>query len=190
MNQFIKIPRKFFELKEKTKFIDVLIYAIIDNQKCEGKSSIAYETISKKYNIPHKSIEDSIKRLVNNGFLTYTQLPSMNYKDRLYNVYEFPLEDTNYLMLKPELIALPYKPKERGFLIYLQLCCMYGLNQIVERTYKEIAAKLNVKDDTVSKYIKFFIKNNEITISKAGYYTCKYLQKEEISQTNKQLLIL
>ena len=53
----------FLELDEGTKFIDVLVYAAIDNQKDSGTSKIGMRTISEKYGIALIKVEDAIKRL-------------------------------------------------------------------------------------------------------------------------------
>jgi hypothetical protein len=63
--QFVQIPRKFLEMDKGTKFVDVLVYSIIDNQKDSSTytSKIGQSTIAEKYDIPLSKVEDAIKRL-------------------------------------------------------------------------------------------------------------------------------
>ena len=84
--QWIQIPRKFLEMNKGTKFVDVLVYSAIDNQKdsTTNTSNIGMRTIAEKYNIPLSKVEDAIKRLKDEGYIDYTQFPSQNHKDRVY----------------------------------------------------------------------------------------------------------
>lgn len=178
MDQFVKIPRKFLELKENTKFIDILVYAILDNQRdgATNTSKIGMKTISDKYNISLQKVEDSIKRLKDKEYIAVKQRPCQD-TEYVYNEYSFKYLDNNFLMLKPEVLSLEYKPKERGILIYLQLIAEIGINEIYPTKIEDIADELGVTRQTASKYIKYFLKMNELTVSKFGYYTCKYLAK-------------
>ena len=74
--RFIKIPRTFLNLKEGTKFIDILVYAAIAWQydEEEKRSRIGMRTISEKYNIALSKVEAAIDRLKNNGYISYTQI--------------------------------------------------------------------------------------------------------------------
>ena len=63
-----------------TKFVDVLVYAAIDNQKDNSTytSRIGMRTIAEKYNIALSKVEDAIKRLKASGYIDYKQYPSQN----------------------------------------------------------------------------------------------------------------
>ncbi len=176
--QFIQIPRKFLELDEGTKFVDVLVYAVIDNQKDSGTSKIGMRTISEKYNIALSKVEEAIKRLKEKGFLDYTQHPSPNNSEYKFNEYTFPLKNKEFLMLKPSVLTLPLKPKERGILIYLQLIAIPNMNDIFETKMEDIAKRLKITRQTVSKYLKFFEDKNYISKGK-HYYKCQYLAKDK-----------
>lgn len=188
MNQFVKIPRKFLKEESNTKFLDTLVYAIIKAYECEGRASISYETISKKYAIPYKQVERAIARLKDAGYITVSKADSEKYEGYQYNIYEFPLDDTAFLMLKPELLSLDYNAKERGFLLHLQLCCIEGTNSLVESELNQ----LNVDKRTLNKYLKLFIKKEEIIKSRClGLLNCKYLakvDKPEINNLNTLIL--
>ena len=178
MIQFIKVPRTFGNVKENTKFIDVLIYSILDSYRCDGTSRIAYQTISDKYNIAYSQVEKSLKRLKDNGFIDFKQIKSTN-NDYVFNEYSFPKLDGEFLMLDPKVLNLNYNPKERGMLIYLQLNCAIGLNEIPVTTVNDLANLIGVTRQTASKYINMFIKDGEITKSEFGYFVCKYLVKKD-----------
>lgn len=183
--QFIQIPRKFLDLDAGTKFIDILVYSIIDFQKdsLTHKSRIGVRTIAEKYNITLVKVEESIKRLKDNGFIDYVHLPSEKYTNFVFNEYTLPNYKNNYLMLKHEILTLPLKAKERGVLIYLQLIAIHGLNDIYETNIEDIAIRLKISRQTMSKYLKMFIQMNLIHKSKNGIYSCQYLFKD--SQDNK-----
>lgn len=179
--RFIKIPRKFLNLKEGTKFIDVLVYAAIAYQTDSetGKSRIAMRTISEKYSITLLKVEQSVKRLKTNGFLDYTQLKS-EVNDYVFNEYTLP-QSKDFLMLNPDLLLLELKPKEKGILIYLQLIAEIGINDIAETTIEGIANRMGITRQTTSKYLKFFVDKGHITKGRL-YYKCHYLAKEDIKE--------
>lgn len=191
--QWIQIPRKFLEMNKGTKFIDVLVYATIDNQKdsTTNTSNIGMRTIAEKYNIPLSKVEDAIKRLKDEGYIDYTQFPSQNHKDRVYNQYTFPLIkkdgniDGGYLKLKPEVLTQTLKPKDRGILIYLQLIAVIDMNDIAETKIEDIASRLGITRQTTSKYLKYFLSIDQITKGK-HFYKCKYLAKEEKPDTKEK----
>ena len=175
--QFILIPRKFLELDEGTKFIDVLVYAAIDFQKDSGTSKIGMRTIADKYNIALSKVEDAIKRLKEKGFIDYTQHPSPNNPEYKFNEYTFPLMKKEFLMLKPSILTLPLKPKERGMLIYLQLIALPDMNDIAETKVEDIAKRLKITRQTTSKYLKAFEDGNYITKGRCSY-KCQFLAKD------------
>jgi len=183
--QFVKIPRKFLTLDKGTKFLDVLVYAIIDFYK-DGttyKSRIGMRTIAFKYNIALSKVEDAIKRLKENKFIESVKLPAIKEYD--FNEYSFNYKK-EFLMLDPELLTLPLKPKERGILIYLQLIALPNMNDIVETKIEDIANRLKITRQTMSKYLKFFIANNYLSLSKTGLYKCKYL-KYDLSRITQSI---
>lgn len=175
--RFVQIPRKFLELKAGTKFLDVLVYAIIDNQKdsTTRKSRIAMRTMATKYNIPLSKVELAVKRLKMAGFIDYTQLES-EVNDYVFNEYTLA-EHRDFLMLDPKLLTQDLKPKERGILIYLQLIAEMGLNAIIATTIEDIANRIGITRQTMSKHLKNFTDKNQITKGKY-YYQCHYLAKE------------
>lgn len=178
--QFIKIPRVFRQLKEGTKFIDILVYSAIEYQKdfSTGTSKIAMRTISSKYDISLSKVEDAVKRLVQYGLLDYKKVKSEKCEDYVYNEYSFPYSDSKkgFLMLNPDLLTQELKPKERGFLIYLQLLALPNMNEIEYTKIEEIASELSVSRQTASKYLKRFLEIKQISMWK-DYYVCKYLKK-------------
>ena len=183
--QFIQIPRKFLELEKGTKFVDVLVYAALDNQKDNKTytSRIGMRTISEKYNIPLSKVEDAIKRLKDSGYIDYKQYPSPNNPDYKFNEYSFPLlkegkMKDGFLMLNPTLLEQPLKPKERGILIFLQLIAIPNMNDIFETKMEDIAKRLKITRQTVSKYLKFFEDKNYISKGK-HYYKCQYVAKDK-----------
>jgi len=183
--QWIQIPRKFLELNKGTKFMDVLVYAAIDNQKdsTTHTSKIGMRTIADKYNIPLSKVEDAIKRLKESGYIDYTQHTSPNNEAYKYNQYSFPLIKGNmvkegFLMLKPEVLNLPIKPKDRGILIYLQLIALPNMNDIADRKIEDIANKIGICRQTTSKYLKQFITSGYLNQSRNGIYQCQYLAKD------------
>jgi DNA-binding MarR family transcriptional regulator len=186
--QFVQIPRKFLEMDKGTKFVDVLVYSIIDNQKDSSTytSKIGQSTIAEKYDIPLSKVEDAIKRLKESGYIDYTQHPSPNNPKHKYNVYTFPLMKNGkmkegFLMLNPEVLTQPLKPKDRGVLIYLQLIALPNMNDIAETKMEDIAKLLKITRQTASKYIKAFLDSNQITKGRCSY-KCKYLAKAEAEE--------
>ena len=179
--QWIQIPRKFLESDKGTKFVDVLVYAAIDYQKDSSthRSRIGQRTIADKYNIPLSKVEDAVKRLKESGYIDYTQLPSDKYKDSVFNEYTLPQIKEGFLMLKPEVLTLPLKPKERGILIYLQLIALPSMNDIVETKIEDIAKRLKITRQTTSKYLKQFVESGHLTKGKSGLYRCQYLAKDK-----------
>lgn len=177
--QFIQIPRKFLEVNEGTKFVDVLVYAAIDYQKDSGTARIAMRTISEKYGIALSKVEDSVKRLKDNGFINYVQYTSPNNPEYKFNEYTLPLSNKDFLMLNPSLLIQPLKPKDRGVLIFLQLIALPNMNDIAETKIEDIACRLKITRQTASKYIKAFIKTNQITEGNCGY-KCHYLANKEV----------
>ena len=174
--QFIKIPRKFLTLDKGTKFLDVLVYAIIDFYK-DGttyKSRIGMRTIAIKYNIALSKVEDAIKRLKENNFIEVVKVPAINDYD--FNEYSFNYKN-EFLRLDPVLLTLPLKPKEKGILIYLQLIALPNMNEIIERKIEDIANRLKITRQTTSKYLKSFLNNGYLSLSESGLYKCKYLVK-------------
>ena len=171
--RFIKIPRTFLNLKEGTKFIDVLVYAAIalHTDSETGKARIGMRTIAEKYDIALSKIEAAIDRLKKNGFINYTKLPSIN-NEYVFNEYEFP-DIKDFLMLKPELLTEDLKPKERGILIYLQLAAERELNTIAETTIEGLANRIGITRQTMSKYYKAFEKEGYMW--KDLYYHTKML---------------
>ena len=171
--RFIKIPRTFLNLKEGTKFIDVLVYAAIalHTDSETDKARIGMRTIAEKYDIALSKIEAAIDRLKKNGFINYTKLPSIN-NEYVFNEYEFP-EIKDFLMLKPELLDEDLKPKERGILIYLQLAAERELNTIAETTIEGLAKRIGITRQTMSKYYKMFEKGGYMW--KDRYYHTMYL---------------
>lgn len=175
--RFIQIPRKFLELKEGTKFIDVLVYATIDFQKDSTtcKSRISMRTIAEKYSIALSKVEAAISRLKKNSYLDYTQIKSDN-NEYVFNEYILP-KPKDFLMLDPDLLIQALKPKDKGVLIYLQLAAEIGINDIVETTIEGIANRIGVTRQTMSKYLKYFVEKKQITKGK-HFYKCHYLAKE------------
>lgn len=171
--RFIKIPRTFLKQTEGTKFIDVLVYAAIalHTDSETGKARIAIRTIAEKYNIASSKVEPAIQRLKKNGYLSYSQLPSLT-NDYVFNEYEFPVIK-DFLMLKPELLDEDLKPKERGILIYLQLAAERELNTIMETTIEGLAKRIGITRQTMSKYYKMFEKKGYMW--KELYYHTKML---------------
>ena len=171
--RFIKIPRTFLNLKEGTKFIDILVYAAIalHTDSETGKARIGMRTIAEKYDIALSKIEAAIDRLKKNGFINYIKLPSIN-NEYVFNEYEFP-EIKDFLMLKPELLTEDLKPKERGILIYLQLAAERELNTIAETTIEGLANRIGITRQTMSKYYKAFEKEGYMW--KDLYYHTKML---------------
>ena len=183
--QWIQIPRKFLEMDKGTKFVDVLVYAAIDNQKdsITHTSKIGMRTIADKYNIPLSKVEDAIKRLKESGYIAYKQIPSPNNAEYKYNQYTFPLlkddmTKDGFLMLKPEILSLPLKPKERGILVFLQLIALPNMNDIVESKIEDIANRIGICRQTASKYLKQFITSGYLHLSRNGIYQCQYLAKD------------
>jgi DNA-binding MarR family transcriptional regulator len=183
--QFIQIPRKFLEMDKGTKFVDVLVYAAIDNQKDNSTytSRIGMRTIADKYNIALSKVEDAIKRLKESGYIDYKQYPSQNNSEYVFNEYSLPLLKNGkmkegFLMLKPEVLTEPLKPKDRGVLIYLQLIAIPNMNDIAETKMEDIAKLLKITRQTASKYIKAFLDSNHIAKGKCSY-KCKYLAKDK-----------
>ena len=177
--QFIQIPRKFLELNEGTKFIDVLVYAAIDYQKDSGTARIGMRTISEKYGIALSKVEDSVKRLKDSGFIDYKQYASPNNPEHKFNEYTLPLSNKDFLMLNPSLLTQPLKPKDRGVLIYLQLMALPNMNDIAETRIEDIANRLQISRQTTSKYIKMFLEKNYLTKGDCSY-KCHYLANNEI----------
>lgn len=177
--QFIQIPRKFLELEEGTKFVDVLVYAAIDNQKDSGTSRIGMRTIADKYKIALSKVEEAIKRLKEKGFIDFTQHTSPNNPEYKFNEYTLLRCKEDFLMLNPSLLTQPLKPKDRGMLIYLQLIALPNMNDILETKIEDIAQRLKITRQTASKYIKAFLKANQITEGKCGY-KCHYLANKDI----------
>jgi DNA-binding MarR family transcriptional regulator len=171
--RFIKIPRTFLNLKEGTKFIDVLVYAAIalHTDSETGKARIGMRTIAEKYNITLLKVEQSVERLKKNGYINYIKLLSFN-NDYVFNEYTFP-EIKDFLMLKPELLTEDLKPKDRGILIYLQLACEYKSNTITETTLEGLANRIGITRQTMSKYYKAFEKEGYMW--KDLYYHTKML---------------
>ena len=182
--RFIKIPRTFNNLKEGTKFIDVLVYAAIALHTDEesGKARIGMRTIAEKYNISKQKVEEAVARLKKNGFIDYEKLPSLT-NDYVFNEYSFP-EIKDFLMLKPELLDEELKPKDRGILIYLQLSAEYELNDIMAETIQQIADKVGITRQTMSKYLKSFSDNGYILApnKNSRYYMCMYLATERANE--------
>ena len=176
--QFIQIPRKFLEVNEGTKFVDVLVYAAIDYQKDSGTARIAMRTISEKYGIALSKVEDSVKRLKDSGFIDYKQYASPNNPEHKFNEYTLPLSNKDFLMLNPSLLTQPLKPKDRGVLIYLQLIALPNMNDIAETKMEDIAQRMKITRQTASKYLKAFEADNQIIKTNKGLYKCKYLAKE------------
>lgn len=176
--RFIKIPRTFLNLKEGTKFIDILVYAAIAWQydEEEKRSRIGMRTIAEKYNISKQKVEEAVARLAKNEYFSYTKIKSEN-NEYVFNEYRFP-EIKDFLMLKPELLTEDLKPKDRGILIYLQLISWYETGDIMETTIEGIAKRIGITRQTMSKYLKFF-SDNDYILKPDGrryrYYKCKYL---------------
>ena len=186
VTQFIQIPRKFLEMDKGTKFVDVLVYAALDNQKDNEtyRSRIGMRTIAEKYNIPLSKVEDAIKRLKESGYIDYTQHTSPNNAEYKYNEYSFPLlkdgkMKDGFLMLKPELLTEPLKPKDRGVLIYLQLIALPNMVDIMETKMEDIAQRLKITRQTASKYIKYFLDGNYLTKGKVSYKS-HYLANKDV----------
>ena len=186
--QFIQIPRKFLELEKGTKFVDVLVYAALDNQKDNKTytSRIGMRTISEKYNIPLSKVEDAVKRLKDSGYIDYKQYPSPNNPDHKYNEYTFPLlkkgkMKDGFLMLNPTLLEQPLKPKDRGVLIYLQLIALPNMVDIMETKMEDIAKLLKITRQTASKYIKAFTESNYLTKGRCSY-KCHYLANKPVQE--------
>ena len=192
--RFIKIPRTFLNLKEGTKFIDVLIYAAIalHTDSETGKARIGMRTIAEKYDIALSKIEAAIDRLKKNGFINYIKLPSIN-NEYVFNEYEFP-EIKDFLMLKPELLTEDLKPKERGILIYLQLACEYKSNTITETTIEGLANRIGITRQTMSKYYKAFEKEGYMW-KDLYYHTkmlvggCEKISTKEMRQGNYEIIL-
>lgn len=175
--QFLKIPRKFLELKEGTKFIDILVYAILDLYKdgTTNKSRIGMRKISDKYNISLLKVEQSIKRLKDNGYIDFKKIPSNEF---YFNEYVFTCSfKEGFVMLNPSLLTEYLKPKEKGILIYLQLIALPNMNEIIERKIEDIANRLKITRQTMSKYLRYFLDNGFLSLSESGLYKCKYLVK-------------
>lgn len=187
--QFIQIPREFETLTKNTKFVDVLVYSIIDFYKDNGKSRIGMRTIADKLNMSLSKVEESIKRLKDIGFIDYIQYKSTKY-DGVFNEYTFPLSKFNrgFIMLMPELLSLDLKPKERGFLIYLQLIAVPGMNDIFETKIEDLANRMGVTRQTMSKYMKMFLAKDLIR-KPNRLYICKFLFKKDKKTTNNLILL-
>ena len=185
--QWIQIPRRFLKMDKGTKFVDVLVYAAIDYQKDSSThtSKIGMRTIADKYNIPLSKVEDAVKRLKESGYLDFTQHTSPNNTEYKYNQYTFPLlkddmAKDGFLMLKPEVLSLPLKPKDRGILIYLQLIALPNMNDIVETKIEDIGNRIGICRQTASKYLKQFLASGYIIQnSRSGMYKCQYLAKDK-----------
>ena len=177
-------------MNKGTKFLDVLVYAALDNQKDANKSRISVRTIAKKYNISLSKVENAIKRLKEAGYIDYTQ-HSVEGKDYVFNEYTFPVlkDKCGFLMLKSDILFQKLKPKERGLLIYLQLIAMPGLNELAETKIEDIASRLKITRQTTSKYLKYFEGINQITKGKY-FYKCHYLATEKVLAKKKEEMII
>lgn len=178
MNQFLQIPLKLLTTKDP---IQILTYAIIDNQKTTNPfdevvnlpvSYIAFETMHNKYNIRKATAIDAVHELKDNGFLDYKQLPTER-TNELYNQYSFPAFKPIYSKdgrVIGSAIKEPYKEidsavlttdlssKEKGVLLMLHLLSIDTSEIVYEE--KEIAEKLGITKRTLDKYIKLFLKKN------------------------------
>lgn len=185
-SQYIKIPLVFLMENDTkgTKFIDILVYAIIDMYRCKDISNIGMRTMAQKYNIPLSKIEDAVKRLKDKGYITYAQHPSQKYDKYMYNEYHFPLHKkwkNVTLNLSPKILELPLKPKERGMLIYFQMIsCDTG--EMAQTKMEEIAKELKITRQTVSKYINRFIADGYLEKLERGkyfFYKISFLVKQK-----------
>lgn len=183
-----------------TKFVDVLVYAALDNQKDNTTytSRIGMRTISEKYGIALSKVEDAVKRLKASGYIDYKQYPSSSNSEYKYNEYSFPLLNNGkckdgFLMLNPKLLTEPLKPKDRGVLIYLQLIALPDMNDIAETKMEDIAKLLKITRQTASKYIKAFTESNYLTKGRCSY-KCHYLAnkpvQEDTSIINEPIFIM
>lgn len=192
--QFLQIPRKLLELKGNTKFLDILVYSVIETCKTNGKSRIAMQTISEKYKIPYKSVELSIRRLEKEELIKIDQHKCEN-SEYVFNEYSFPLiikdkMSTPYIELDPAILKLELAPKDRGVLIALHLLTEVGINQVLITTGTELAGRLGITRQTASKYLKKFTSINEISISKCGFINVKYIvNAPEIKPNNEKIII-
>lgn len=193
--QFLQIPRKLLELKGNTKFLDILVYSVIETCKTNGKSRIAMQTISEKYKIPYKSVELSIRRLEKEELIKIDQHKCEN-SEYVFNEYSFPLiikdkMSTPYIELDPTILSLELAPKDRGVLIALHLLTEIGINQVLITTGTELAGRLGITRQTASKYLKKFTSINEISISKCGFINVKYIvNAPEIKPINNEKIII
>lgn len=199
MDQFIQLPTILLNLKDP---ISVLTYAIIDNQKTltpfdevvdKPVSYIAYDTMTKKYDLRKASAIEAVKKLAEAKYLDYTQMPTGRDK-QVFNKYSFPLITPVYKnnRVVENKIKIPFKnvdssvlsldlsSKEKGYLLMLHLLSIDTSEIIMSE--EEIAQALGITKRTLAKYIKLFT-DKKLLFKGRYHYALKDIYKPKTKLT-------
>lgn len=209
--QFLQLPIKLLDIEESNKFMCILTYAIIDNQKTYDKTScISFDKMIVKYGIDKKTTRKAVQTLRDYSLLDWEQVDTGrtngNGKKEVFNRYTFPLikartkdiviNGKNYgkkelestmrvpfKMLSTDILTIDLTTKEKGVLLALHLLSDENDNILLNK--KEIAEKLGITPKTLKKHLDLLIER-ELLFVKKDYFT---FNKPTITKENLTIIL-
>lgn len=175
MKPYIPITKEIIKFKGKSKLSDIYIYACLYSTRDfkTGISKWNQITISEKFNIPESTLQDSIQRLFEQNLIL--QIIQKKYKNKndfiRKNYYRMNNDPDNFFFIDNNYFKLDIDRNIKGFVLLLKTICYNNTNTyIIEKPIKgrinisELAKKLDLDRDTVSKYTKLAINNKLIDV--------------------------
>ena len=175
MKSYIPITKEIIKFKGKSKLSDIYIYACLYSTRDfkTGISKWNQITISEKFNIPESTLQDSILRLSEQNLIL--QIIQKKYQNKnefiRKNYYRMNNDPDNFFFIDNNYFKLDIDRNIKGFVLLLKTICYNNTNTyIIEKPIKgsinisELAKKLDLDRDTVSKYTKLAINNKLIDV--------------------------
>ena len=134
-----------------------------------GISKINEETISKKFNIPERTLRDAVQRLEKQSLFSIIRKkyenknPNIDCKSILKNYYHFDLNPKNYFFVYNDFFKLDLSKDVKGFLLALKAICLNNSNTYT--SIKPIKGYINKSE--LSRLLSMNIKTIELYLNKA-----------------------
>ena len=166
MIQYTVIPKEIIKYKSNAKLSDIYIFSCIKITMNFNNaiSKINQETISKKFNIPERTLRDAIKRLERKKLIAIEQKiyenENANIKSKTIrkNYYKFELNPENYFFVTKNFFKLDAPKEVKGFLLILKAICLNDTNVYISSkngsiNISELSKRINMDTKTLNKYL-------------------------------------
>lgn len=156
------IPKDIIGYKSNSKLLDIYTYTCIKstmNYK-NGISKINQKTLSEIFDIPERTLCDSIRRLQEQKLFKIERKRYRNESSEIIrkNYYHFKLDYENYFFVLNNFLKLNLPREVKGFLLILKAICLNNSNVYISTNPKkinksELSRYINMDIKTIDKYL-------------------------------------